>query len=150
MRNTLTTLLFAACLPAMTLAAPTEQTKPSIEPCAGKEMPCHVHKLGHKGSKDQGPMKDLNLTPEQHQKMRAIMAEQFKAQRDITKKYLDKLPEADKKAMKAEIEAARANGDKQIHTLLNADQQKKFDEIKAQHEEHRKALQAKKTPEVAK
>lgn len=155
MRKTLTTLLLAACLPTVTLATPPAEEVPSVSatPCTGTDMPCHGHKLGLKGPKDKGPMRDLNLTPEQHQKMRQIMAEQFKAQHDITKKYLDKLPEADKKAMKAEIEAARANGDKQVHALLNAEQQKKFDAIKAQHDEHRKLpvqLQENKTSETAK
>lgn len=149
MRKTISTLLLAACLPAVALAAPaTETASDTAAKCAGDA--CHGHKFGPKGHRGPGPMAELNLTPEQNKKMRDIMGEQFKAHRDITKKYLDKLPEADKKAMKAELDASKDNSDKAIRAVLNADQQKKFDEMKAKHEERRKAMQEKKASEAAK
>lgn len=146
MRKTISTLFLAACLPTVALAAPPVDGPKGPGPKCAPHEACHDHKHGPKGPKGpkQGPMKELNLTPEQHAKFRDLMGEQFKAHRDITKKYLDKLPEADKQAMKAELDAARQKNDAAMRAVLNADQQKKFDEMKAKHEERRKAWEAKK------
>ena len=56
------------------------------------------------------------------------MGEQMQQRRDITERYLAKLPAADQKAMKDELQASRAKTDTAVRNLLKPDQQKKFDE----------------------
>ena len=72
--------------------------------------------------------KDLDLTKEQHREFRKLMGEQMKSRHDITQRYLDKLPAADKKAMEDEIAAARKKNQDAMRTLLKPEQQKAFDE----------------------
>jgi len=115
MRKTLTALLLAATLPTLAFAMPDGG-------------PRH-HDRGH------GMFKELNLSKEQRQESRKLMGEQMKTHRDITKRYLDKLPEAEKQAMKKELEQARANQHKALRDLLNPEQQKAFDE-------HQKKMEA--------
>jgi Spy/CpxP family protein refolding chaperone len=57
------------------------------------------------------------------------MGEQMQQRRDITERYLNKLPAADQKAMKDEIKANHDKTEGQIRALLKPDQQKKFDEL---------------------
>ena len=57
------------------------------------------------------------------------MGEQMQQRRDITERYLSKLPAADQKAMKDELQANRDKTDSAVRKLLTADQQKKFDEL---------------------
>lgn len=115
MRKTLTALLLAATLPTLAFAMPE----------AG---PRHHER-------DHGMFKELNLSKEQRQEFRKLMGEQMKTHRDITKRYLDKLPEAEKQAMKKELDKARADQHKALRDLLNPEQQKAFDE-------HQKKMQA--------
>lgn len=117
MRKTLTALLFAASLPTLAFAMPMEDGGPRHH--------------------DRGPdmFKELNLSKEQRQEFRKLMGEQMKAHRDITKRYLDKLPEAEKQAMKKELDKARADQHKALRDLLNPEQQKAFDE-------HQKKMEA--------
>lgn len=115
MRKTLTALLLAATLPTLAFAMPDGGTR--------------HHDRGH------GMFKELNLSKEQRQEFRKLMGEQMKTHRDITKRYLDKLPEAEKQAMKKELEQARANQHKALRDLLNPEQQKAFDE-------HQKKMEA--------
>jgi protein CpxP len=115
MRKTLTALLLAATLPTLAFAMPDGG-------------PRH-HDRGH------GMFKELSLSKEQRQEFRKLMGEQMKTHRDITKRYLDKLPEAEKQAMKKELEQARANQHKALRDLLNPEQQKAFDE-------HQKKMEA--------
>jgi len=79
--------------------------------------------------------RELNLSKEQRQEFRKLMGEQMKTHRDITKRYLDKLPEAEKQAMKKELDKARADQHKALRDLLNPEQQKAFDE-------HQKKMEA--------
>lgn len=109
MRKTLTALLFAAAVPTLAFAMPTEDGGPR--------------------HRDRGPdmFKELNLSKEQRQEFRKLMGEQMKSHRNITKRYLDKLPEAEKQAMKKELDKARADQHKALRDLLNPEQQKAFD-----------------------
>lgn len=117
MRKTLTALLLAATLPTLAFAMPMQDGGPRHH--------------------DRGPgmFKELNLSKEQHQEFRKLMGDQMKTHRDITKRYLDKLPEAEKLAMKKELDKARADQHKALRDLLNPEQQKAFDE-------HQKKMEA--------
>ena len=117
MRKTLTALLLAATLPTLAFAMPMHDGGP------------RHHDRGH------SMFKELNLSKEQRQEFRKLMGEQMKTHRDITKRYLDKLPEAEKQAMKKELEQARAEQHKALRDLLNPEQQKAFDE-------HQKKMEA--------
>ncbi|VXB89561.1 periplasmic heavy metal sensor [Pseudomonas sp. 8O] len=117
MRKTLTALLLAATLPTLAFA-----------------MPMHDGGPRHH-DRDHGMFKELNLSKEQRQEFRKLMGEQMKTHRDITKRYLDKLPEAEKQAMKKELDKARADQHKALRDLLNPEQQKAFDE-------HQKKMEA--------
>ena len=117
MRKTLTALLLAATLPTLAFAMPMHDGGP-----------LH-HDRGH------SMFKELNLSKEQRQEFRKPMGEQMKIHRDITKRYLDKLPEAEKQAMKKELDKARADQHKALRDLLNPEQQKAFDE-------HQKKMEA--------
>lgn len=122
MRKTLTALLFAATLPALAFAA------------GGGDMgPYHKRGDGYHGHMLRG----LDLTPEQRQKVGEAMREGMKSQREITQRYLDKLPAADKEAMAKEQEATRAKQQKTIRDTLTPEQQKKFDELQAEMEKRR-------------
>lgn len=117
MRKTLTALLLAATLPTLAMAAPDNG-------------PRHH---------DRGPgmFKELNLSKEQRQEMHKLMGSEMKSRHEITQRYLDKLPAADKQAMQKEIEQARTNNQKAIRDLLNPEQQKAFDEQQKKREERR-------------
>ena len=117
MRKTLTALLLAATLPTLAFAMPMQDGGPRHH--------------------DRGPgmFKELNLSKEQRQEFRKLMGDQMKTHRDITKRYLDKLPEAEKQAMKKELDKARADQHKALRDLLNPEQQKAFDE-------HQKKMEA--------
>ncbi|QCI13896.1 LTXXQ domain protein [Pseudomonas putida] len=112
MRKTLIALMFAAALPTVAMAMPEGGPR-------------------HDGPHHRGdaPFAQLDLTRDQRQQVGKLMGEQMKAQRDITKRYLDKLPAADQKAMKDEIKASREKTDGQVRALLKPDQQKKFDDL---------------------
>ena len=117
MRKTLTALLLAATRPTLAFAMPMQDGGPRHH--------------------DRGPgmFKELNLSKEQRQEFRKLMGDQMKTHRDITKRYLDKLPEAEKQAMKKELDQARTNQHKALRDLLNPEQQKAFDE-------HQKKMEA--------
>lgn len=117
MRKTLIALLFAASLPAIALAMP-------------EGGPCRDGMPGPGGHGKGAAMmfKDLDLTKEQHREFRKLMGEQMKSRHDITQRYLDKLPAADKKAMEDEIAAARKKNQDAMRALLKPEQQKAFDE----------------------
>ncbi|MGQ7957225.1 Spy/CpxP family protein refolding chaperone [Pseudomonas sp. SP16.1] len=117
MRKTLTALLLAAALPTLAIAMPMHEGGPR----------------GHE--RDHGMFKELNLSKEQRQEFRKLMGEQMKSRHEITRRYLDKLPEAEKQAMHEEIEKARAEQHKALRELLNPEQQKAFDE-------HQKKMEA--------
>lgn len=115
MRKTLTALLFAATLPALAMAMPEGGPRP------------HEH----------GPdmFKELNLNKEQRQEVRKLMGDEMESRHQITQRYLDKLPEAEKQAMKKDLDKAREDNQKALRALLNPEQQKAFDE-------HQKKMEA--------
>ncbi|VXC62238.1 Protein refolding chaperone Spy/CpxP family [Pseudomonas sp. 8Z] len=115
MRKTLTALLFVATLPTLAMAMPEGGPRPHER---GPEM-----------------FKELNLSKEQRQEVRKLMGEQMKSRHDITRRYLDKLPEAEKQAMKKDLDKAREDNQKALRALLNPEQQKAFDE-------HQKKMEA--------
>lgn len=111
MRKTLIAVLFAAALPAVAMAMPDNGQR-------------------HQGGK-HSPFEQLDLTKEQKGEMRKLMGEQMKSNRDITLRYLDKLPEAERNAMQQELKSSNEKTQKQMRDMLKPDQQKQFDEMHA-------------------
>jgi len=109
MRKTVIAVLFASALPTIAMAMPDD----------GKRH----HGGGH------SPFEQLDLTKEQRIEMHQLMGEQMKNRRQITQRYLEKLPEADRKAMQEELKANQEKAQKQVRDLLKPEQQKKFDEL---------------------
>ena len=69
----------------------------------------------------------VTLSAEQREQMGKLMRERKGDPREITQKYLDKLPKADQDALKQELETARLEHDKAIRAILTPEQQKRFD-----------------------
>ena len=120
MRKTLTAVLLALTLPTLAMAMPEDGPR---------------HGGGHHGEHGSRMFKELDLSKEQHREIRKLMGEQMQGRHEITQRYLDKLPEAEKQAMKKELEQARADQHKALRDLLNPEQQKAFDE-------HQKKMEA--------
>ncbi|MGE8497789.1 MAG: LTXXQ domain protein [Pseudomonas sp.] len=134
MRKTLTAVLLALTLPTLAMAMPEG---------------------GPRHGGDHGPrfLKELDLSKEQHRDIRKLMGEQMKSRHDITKRYLDKLPAAEQKAMQDELKAARDKQQSAIRALLKPEQQKAFDEHQKKREAHRadrKAFEAWKADQAKK
>ena len=125
MRKTLIALMFAAALPTVAMAMP------------GGEGPMGPRHGGEHHGRGDAPYSQLDLTREQRQQIGKLMGDQFHARKDLTKKYLDKLPAADQKAMQDEIAAGKQKTQADIRAVLKPDQQKKFDEIVKQQEQRR-------------
>jgi len=118
MRKTLIAALLAAAIPPAAFA-----------------MPQGDH---HQGPRHGMPMfKELDLSKEQRQQMGKLMREHQQGQREIHQRYLDKLPEAERKAMQDEMNASRSQHHDQMRKLLNAEQRKAFDEHLKKMEERR-------------
>ncbi|WP_152224719.1 Spy/CpxP family protein refolding chaperone [Pseudomonas sp. SCB32] len=132
MRKTLTALLIAAALPTVALAA---TPAPTDAPPPAPYMKDHDHGMmrGERGAM----MRELNLTPDQRQQIGKLMGDSMKNRHEITEKYWNKLPEADRKAMQEELKANRDKAETSIRGLLTPDQQKKFDDLKQQREQRR-------------
>ncbi len=138
-RNILTALVFAATLPTLAFAG---TDCPMMGGGAGDGLgagfgagPAGFHQAGP----DRGPMfADLELTREQKQQVRKLMAGEMKARHGITRRYLDKLPEADKAAMKKEMDDSRDKTQTAIRALLTPEQQKTFDEHQKEMDARRK------------
>ncbi|MBD2837562.1 Spy/CpxP family protein refolding chaperone [Pseudomonas sp. JM0905a] len=118
MRKTLTALLLAATLPTMAMAMPEGGPR---------------HERGFGGHM----FKELNLTEEQRHEIGKLMRDQMKTRHDITERYLDKLPAAEKKAMQDELKAAETKNRDAIRAKLKPEQQKTFDDIQKKMEERR-------------
>lgn len=130
MRKTLTALLLALTLPTLAMAMPDDG------PRHGGYGGCH--------SAERGPrmFKELDLSKEQHREIRKLMGEQMKSRRDITQRYLEKLPAAEQKAMQDELKAAKDKQQSAMRDLLEPQQQKAFDEHLKKMEERRAERQA--------
>ncbi len=125
MRKTLTALLLAASIPGLALAMPPK----------GDCGPHAMH--GEQRAPGAKMFKDLDLSREQREQIGKLMREHRDDPREITQKYLDKLPKADKDAMHKELEQSRVEHDKAIRAILTPEQQKTFDTHKADMEKRR-------------
>lgn len=134
MRKTLIALMLAAALPTVAMAMPE-----GPGPMGGHEG----HMMGGPGHGEHGPrgkggpFSQLDLSKEQREQIRKLMGEQWHARKDLTQKYLDKLPAADQKAMQDEIAAGKHKTQADIRAVLKPDQQKKYDEIVKKQAERR-------------
>ena len=122
MRKTLTAVLLAMTLPTLAMAMPE----------GGPQ-----HGGGHRGEHGSRMFKELDLSKEQHREIRKLMGEQMQGRHEITKRYLDKLPAAEQKAMQDELQAAKDKQHSAIRALLKPEQQKAFDEHQKKMEERR-------------
>ncbi|MGE8408443.1 MAG: Spy/CpxP family protein refolding chaperone [Pseudomonas sp.] len=120
MRKTLIALMFAAALPTVAMAMPEGGPR-------------------HGGDHHRGdaPFAQLDLSREQRQQVGKLMGEEMKNRRDVTQRYLDKLPAAEQKAMKDELKAKQDKTQADIRALLKPEQQKQFDELQKKREERR-------------
>ncbi|AZF07025.1 LTXXQ domain protein [Pseudomonas sp. R5-89-07] len=135
MRKTLIALMFAAALPTVAMAAMPEGPGPMGGP-EGHMMGGPGH--GEHGPRGKGgPFSQLDLSKEQREQIRKLMGDQWHARKDLTQKYLAKLPAADQKAMQDEITAGKQKTQADIRAVLKPDQQKKFDDIVKQQEQRR-------------
>ncbi|MGN8105709.1 LTXXQ domain protein [Pseudomonas sp. 22072] len=134
MRKTLIALMFATALPTVAMAMPE-----GPGPMGGPEN----HMMGGPGHGEHGPrgkggpFSQLDLSKEQREQIRKLMGDQWHARKDLVKKYLDKLPAADQKAMQDEIAAGKQKTQTDIRAVLKPDQQKKYDEIVKKQAERR-------------
>ena len=137
MRKTLIALMFAAALPTVAMAAMPEGPGPMGGPEGHMMMggPGHGGEHGPRGK--GGPFSQLDLSKEQREQIRKLMGDQWHARKDLVKKYLDKLPAADQKAMQDEIAAGKQKTQTDIRAVLKPDQQKKYDEIVKKQAERR-------------
>ena len=122
MRKTLTALLLTLALPTLAMAMPAA-------------APCHGD--GRTGEFGPRMFKELDLSKEQQREIRKLMGEQMKSRQEITRRYLDKLPAAEQKAMQDELQAAKDKQHSSIRDLLNPEQQKAFDEHQKKMQERR-------------
>lgn len=128
MRKTLTALLFAATLPTLAMASPQGPAHGPDEGPRGMAM------MQHHG---KGPLENLDLTPDQRRQVGRLMGEQMKQRREITERYLAKLPAAEQKAMHDALAASEAKTRGDVRALLTPDQQKQFDEMTKKQEQRR-------------
>jgi Spy/CpxP family protein refolding chaperone len=126
MRKTLTALLLALTLPTLAMAMPE-----------GGPHHGYGHGGGHGDRHGSRMFKDLDLSREQQREIRKLMGEQMKSRHEITRRYLEKLPAAEQKAMQDELTAARDKRHSSIRDLLNPEQQKAFDEHQKKMQERR-------------
>lgn len=118
MRKTLTALLLAATLPTLAMAMP-------------EDGPRHERGFGGHMSRE------LDLSQEQRHEIGKLMREQMKSRHEITQRYLDKLPAAERKAMQDELTAAETKNREAIRAQLKPEQQKTFDEMQKKMEQRR-------------
>ena len=104
-------------------------------PAMDGQGPMHCMQGMEHGAKHAG--KALNLSAEQRQALRKLKAEQFKTQHEITQRYLDKLPEAERKALAAERKAAQDKEQAGIKAQLNPEQLKAFEAQQAERDKRR-------------
>ncbi|WP_271105302.1 MULTISPECIES: LTXXQ domain protein [Pseudomonas] len=124
MRKTIAALLLAAALPTVAMAMPEDGPGPE-------------RGFGGPGHGGPGLFKELDLSREQRHQVGKLMGDSMRSRHDITQKYLDKLPAADKKAMQDELKASEEKNRAEIRALLKPEQQKEFDELQKKMEERR-------------
>ncbi|MEE1923856.1 LTXXQ domain protein [Pseudomonas sp. 148P] len=126
MRKTLIALMLAAALPTVAMAMPENGPGPG---------PDHGPRFEH--HRGDAPFAKLDLTREQRQQIGKLMGQEMKDRREVTQRFLDKLPPAEQKAMKDELKAKQDKTQADIRALLKPEQQKQFDEMKKKREERR-------------
>lgn len=132
MRKTLTALLLATALPTVVFAAPN-----------GEHMNGMPHAKGHCMAVDANDhaeakaLKALDLSPEQREKLHNARRTQAEKNFDVTQRYLNKLPAADKAAMEKELQTIQDQQNKALRDALNPEQQKRYDEVLKQQEKQR-------------
>lgn len=129
MRKTLTAIMLAMTLPTLAMAMAMSE---------GGQW----HGGDHHGKHGSRMLKALDLNQEQEGEIRKLMGEQMKGRHDITKRYLEKLPAAEQKAMQDELKAAKDQQHSAIRALLKPEQQKAFDEHQKNMQERRAEHQA--------
>lgn len=128
MRKSITALFLALALPTLAMAAPADG-----------------HRPGPGGEHGPSLFQELDLSKDQQRQVHKLMGEHMKSQRELTQRYLDKLPATEKQALEKERKASRDKQHADIRALLTPTQQKIFDEESAKMEEHkadRKAFEA--------
>ncbi|MDE1168973.1 MAG: LTXXQ domain protein [Pseudomonas sp.] len=128
MRKTLIALMFAAALPTVAMAMPQGGPGGDMGPGGPGFGP------GHHG---RDAFSQLDLSREQREQIGKLMGHERFGDREIMHKYLEKLPAADQKAMKDEIDAKRAKTQAEVRAVLNPTQQKQFDELKVKQDQRR-------------
>lgn len=124
MRKSLTALLLVAALPTLAFA-----------------MPDAGH--GERQGKRAGHLfEQLDLSRDQQREIRQLMGQQMKARHEITQRYLDKLPAAERKAMQDELAGSQDKTRQQIQALLKPEQQKQFDDMQRKMEAKRAEREA--------
>lgn len=124
MRKSLTALLLVAALPTLAFA-----------------MPDAGH--GERQGKRTGHLfEQLDLSRDQQREIRQLMGQQMKARHEITQRYLDKLPAAERKAMQGELASSQDKTRQQIQALLKPEQQKQFDDMQRKMEAKRAEREA--------
>jgi Spy/CpxP family protein refolding chaperone len=113
MRKILTAALLTLTLPTLAMAMPENGPR---------------HGGEHAGGHHSRMFEQLDLSKEQHREIRKLMGEQMKSRHEITQRYLEKLPAAERTAMQDELKAAKDKHHSAIRALLKPDQQKAFDE----------------------
>jgi protein CpxP len=126
MRKTLIALMLAATLPTVAMAMPEGG------PAHGKG-PGFGPGPGHRDA----PFAQLDLSPEQRQQIDKLVGQERHGDREITRKYLEKLPAADQQAMKDEIKAKQDKTQADIRAMLKPEQQKQFDEMKKKQDQRK-------------
>jgi len=119
MRKSLTALLLVAALPTLAFAMPD---------------------AGHgerQGKRAVHLFEQLDLSRDQQREIRQLMGQQMKARHEITQRYLDKLPAAERKAMQDELASSQDKTRQQIQALLKPEQQKQFDDMQRKMEAKR-------------
>jgi Spy/CpxP family protein refolding chaperone len=134
MRKTLIALMFATALPTIAMAAPGDG--PDKGPGFGPGGP-GFGGPGMEHHRGEGPFEKLDLSREQREQIGKLMGEEREHSREIADKYLQKLPAADQKALKDEMDANRTKTQADVRAVLKPDQQKAFDEMKKKQDERR-------------
>ncbi len=110
-------LALSLTMPALALAAAAEESDVSI-----KEHHFKHHKKGGSHPMDNFK-KALNLSPEQEKQARKAFAQGQKDHRKIVQKYVEKLPDSERQAMKAELDASFNARHEQFLATLSTEQQ---------------------------
>lgn len=132
MRKILMSLLVAAALPTVAFAAPNGDHMNGMHNGKG-----HCMMMNSANQNSAKALKELNLSPEQREKLHDARRTQAEKNFEVTQRYLSKLPAADKAAMDKELQALQDQQNKALRDTLTPDQQKRYEELLKQQEQHR-------------